>query len=262
MAPKVALILSVGMTPSVVTEMIAYIDKMEGVSLTDICLLYTDNPKVSTIVRFLEGVIGSRYPKIRVHPRKLPFSDIRSDEDNLQFMKILRETIEYEKDMNVKKIYLSISGGRKDMSASSVVVASLTWVDGVFHVIHSDVEVYNIHLEMVREEISEIGKADNPIEAFENFMNSSQKAKDMEMALFPDAAQLTYIEIPFLPYPPSVLYELKRLSSMGYMSVRDVNIDSETMAVLARQNIILIEKETVYLTQKGERMFHMFYLDK
>ncbi len=258
MSTKAALIIPVGMTPSVVTEMIMYLDKMEGMYLTDVCLIHTVNPNVKYIVNFIKGVINSRYPQIRVHITSLPFEDIKSDEDNLQFMKTLKEIIEYERGMDVRKIYLSVSGGRKDMSASSLVIASLTWVDSVFHVIHSDVEVYNIHLEKIRDEISRIGRSDNPKEAYENFMKTSPKSEDMEIAMFPSTEMLTYVEIPFLPYPPSILYELEKLSSMGYMPVSEIKIDSETLAVLSKQGFVLIKRETAYMTEKGERILNIF----
>jgi len=258
MSTKAALITPVGMTPSVVTEMIMHLDKMEGIYLTDVCLIHTINPNVKHIVNFIKGVINSKYPRIRVHNISLPFEDIKSDEDNLQFMKTLKETIEYERSMDVKRIYLSVSGGRKDMSASSLVVASLSWVDSVFHVIHSDVEVYNIHIEKIRDEISRIGMSDNAKEAYEEFMKTSSKSEDMEMAIFPSMDMLTYVEIPFLPYPPSVLCELQRLSSMGYMYVSEINIDSETLAILSKQGFVLIKDETIYVAEKGERILNVF----
>lgn len=67
-------------------------------------------------------------------PEKLEFEDIVTEDQNKDLLRKMIEVVDREKMLN-DKVYISIAGGRKTMSALLMVAAYLNGCDGIFHVV-------------------------------------------------------------------------------------------------------------------------------
>lgn len=137
---KLAMIAPVGMSPPVVTELMEWLMSREIYDLTDVVLIVSNDDDVRRSAEFIKTAVKVNYPRIRVHEKCLPFRDISSLDDNLEFMRVCASAINEEKvKFRCDGIFLNVAGGRKDMSISLSFLGQFVGVSGVFHVIHPEV---------------------------------------------------------------------------------------------------------------------------
>jgi len=228
---KVALITPIGTSAPVVTEMVMHLNGLEGLYLTDVVILPTQDETVKAHTALARAALRHRYPRIRVHVRPLPFRDIESTEDNVEFMRIAARVIQEERRVHMcERVYLSIAGGRKDICTSLAIIGQLVGSDGVFHVINPDVKVINEQLERIRDKIFELyhspkSERDRVYERYRELFDS---------VMFPPIDRLRYIRIPVIPYPAEYLHrvvailvrktpvDVKEEDELGEMSLHDL----------------------------------------
>ncbi len=141
-----AVIAPLGMSPPVITAFV----KAFG-NIKDVVVLTTKDETVKQGFELVRIAMKTRYPKVRIHERELPFDDITTTEENFEFMGIAARIIKEQRDRyRAERVYLNVSGGRKNMGITLSVVGQLLGVNGVFHVITKNVKIVNTMLETLR----------------------------------------------------------------------------------------------------------------
>ncbi|ODS36717.1 MAG: CRISPR-associated protein Csx14 [Candidatus Altiarchaeales archaeon WOR_SM1_79] len=135
------LITTLGGSPAVVTETIDAFKK-KNISIEKVVVVCTNNKYVLRGFEDLKKHLKEDYtPPIEYsNPMYIESDDIRTPEDNQEFMDKLYEAIEKEK-REGNDIYLSIAGGRKTMSALAALAGQLHGVSKVYHVIINDPDI-------------------------------------------------------------------------------------------------------------------------
>jgi len=90
---KTSIISPLGLSPPVITAFI------EGIAepITDVVVLTTDNEEVKRGYELVRIGLKIKYPGIKIHEVRLPFDDVYTTEQNLQFMAIAARTIKEER---------------------------------------------------------------------------------------------------------------------------------------------------------------------
>jgi CRISPR-associated protein Csx14 len=248
---KTALIAPVGTSAPVVTEMVMYLNGLEGHYLTDVVILPTRDEYVRAHAVLAKEAIRHRYPRIRVHTQQLPFRDIKSTEDTIEFMRRAAKIIKEEREVHrCEKVYLSIAGGRKDVCTSLAIVGQLVGVDGVFHVINPDVVSFNISLERIKDRILELYRTP-PEQRGEVYTAHAELFNEV---MFPRMESLKYVQIPCIPYPREYLGRVVTLLLSSFTPIEKVGIPMGELERLKRAGIIKILKDRVVPTEFGEML--------
>lgn len=199
---KTSVISPLGLSPPVITAFI------EGIAepISDVVVLTTDNEEVRKGYELVRIGLKIKYPRIRIHEIGLPFDDVYTTEQNLQFMGIAARTIKEEREVHkCDRVFLNIAGGRKNMCITLSLLGQLMGVDGVFHVVTKDVAIINQMLESLREDIRRIYEAKNDEEKVKIYR---EKERYFNSLLFPAKSEYEIIRIPTLPYPTNYFVKL------------------------------------------------------
>lgn len=244
------MIAPLGVSPAVVTELAIHLDGYEGRILKDIVLLHTDEDHVIAGKRLIEEGMKRKYPVVNIKSIKLPFPDIRDENDNYEFMRIVvREIAGMIKDRisgTGRSVYLNLSGGRKITCVSLAMVGSLLSVDGAFHVIHKDVKTFNEYQERILDKILGINQATDP----SAYYNEYQEYFDR--LLFPPVQDFRVIFLPIIPFGYRRLYTLKQVLRAGDLAYLDISKDEVESFVKA--GFIVEKRGKIYPTQIGDEM--------
>jgi CRISPR-associated protein Csx14 len=208
---KTSVIAPLGLSPPVITAFIEHIGE-----ISDVVILTTENEKIKHGFELIR--IGSKlkYPRVRIHEVKLPFEDVYTTEQNLQFMAIAAKTIKDERETHkCDRVLLNIAGGRKNMCITLTLLGQILGVDGVYHVITKDVAIVNQRLESLREEIKRIYEARNDEEKVKVYR---EKERYFNGLLFPSKYEYEVVRIPTLPYPSSYLRKKELLYRHGLLN--------------------------------------------
>jgi len=209
-----AVIALLGMSPPVIT---AFVKAFEGIR--DVVVLTTKSEAVKQGFELVRVAMKMRYPDVRVHERELPFEDVTTTEENFQFMGIAARIIKVQREKyGSKRIYLNVSGGRKNMGITLSLLGQLMGVDGVFHVLTRDVGVVNVQLESLRKEIEELYNAESEEEKIEIYRRSERYFSSL---MFPDAE---IVRIPTIPFPE---YYVERIARALYSGELEELTESE-----------------------------------
>jgi len=244
---KTSIIAPVGMSPPIITEFVEYIAKVEGKFVSDVVLLITDTKEVKECAELAVSALEVNYSNIHTHWVELPFSDISSIEDHIRFMKICLSWIKKEKtEHGCDYVYLNIAGGRKDMCASLALLGSWEDVDGIFHIICPEINVFNTKLERMRKDIEEHYKAENLTEFYR------KHREEFDELMFPPPESYNVIRIPYFPFPKKELEKIIDLLRIGKaVSTIDVEIDRISLKMLEKAGLIRISGKTTYPTTLG-----------
>jgi CRISPR-associated protein Csx14 len=159
---KVSIIAPVRTSPPVVTEFLQYVEEDMSERVTDLTLIATREPLVLSVVELIEAAVRRRYPHVHAHVVELPFADVTSDREHLEFMKVCARVIRDQHEVHgADKVYLCVAGGRKDMCITMALLGQYLGVNGVFHVVMPDVKAFNVELERARATIEELAKAED-----------------------------------------------------------------------------------------------------
>ncbi|MDI6917819.1 MAG: CRISPR-associated protein Csx14 [Thermoplasmatales archaeon] len=244
---KTSIIAPVGMSPPIITEFVEYIAKVEGKFVSDVVLLVTDTKEVKECAELAVSALEVNYNNIHTHWVELPFSDISSTEDHANFMKICLNCIKKERiEHGCDYLYLNIAGGRKDMCASLVLLGSWENVDGIFHVICPEINVFNTKLERMRKDIEEHYRAENLTEFYR------KHKEEFNELMFPPPESYNVIRIPYFPFPKKELGKIIDLLRIGKpINIIDAEMDRISLKRLENAGLIRMSGKTIYPTNLG-----------
>lgn len=241
---KTSVIAPLGLSPPVITTFIEGI----GETVNDLVILTTDNERVKEGYEIVRIGLKIKYPKIRVHEVRLPFDDIYTTKQNLQFMSIAAGIIKKEREVHKSdKILLNVAGGRKNTCITLSLLGQIMGVDGVFHVVTKDVVVVNLLLERLRRDISMVYRAGNEEEKINIYKKNE---KQFDNLLFPPKSAYEIVKIPTLPYPKDYLAKL--LKSIFSLDLDSLSIEEKE--ALYRHGILEKIGNRYYLSKYGEDM--------
>lgn len=247
---KTSIIAPVGTSPPVITEFVQYVEGFLEKRVTDLTLIATKEPIVLQGIELIKVALKRRYPHVHLHVAKLPFQDIRSQEDNLEFMRVCARLLRDQRAVHrANLIYLCVAGGRKDMCITLSLIGQYFGVNGVFHIIMPDVKSFNIELERRRHEIKELAEAEDK----ETYYETRREVFDPLM--FPPASAYTVIKIPVIPYPRSVLNDVIRLLGQSKAVERARSpLPMDIIEGLESSNLVETSSKKIYVTDEG-RLF-------
>jgi len=244
---KRAVLAPLGYSPPVITEFIQYLEEAENKHITDLNLLLTTEPPVQQGAELIKITLKNKYPHIHIHTTTLPFNDIQSQKDSLEFMKICAKTLKELREIHkTNEIYLCVAGGRKDMCIILTLLGQLFQINGVYHIIMTDIKTFNIHLERMRKHIEELAKTQNKQEYYQ------KHKKEFDELMFPHPSTYTVIQIPTLPYPQNTLNQIKKLLTKIKTPKNKTSLPIETLTKLQTSGKIRITKNYIYTTQLGQ----------
>jgi CRISPR-associated protein Csx14 len=165
---KNSLIAVLGLSPPVVTEFVKYMVEGEGLRVSDLTVVVTEEKRVLNGLRLVEAALKDRYPRIRFHEWRLPFEDVTSVDETYAFMELMGKVLCRQRAVHkVDSVHLCLAGGRKDMGITASLLAQYFGVNGVYHVVMPDVQVFNVELERRREDIERLASSENPLEYYQ-----------------------------------------------------------------------------------------------
>ena len=135
---KNVLIATLGESPIVVTSMVKALQAQKKMTIDQLHVIHSQGEKL----------IGLGYDMVKEHlertcnvmPRILPFADTNSRKTSMMFLQVLSDLIQSHEDAG-DNVYLSLAGGRKNMSALMAVTCQLfECVRGLYHILdrHED----------------------------------------------------------------------------------------------------------------------------
>lgn len=251
---KTSIICPVGMSPPIVTELVDYIIKVESKFVSDVVLIATSELEVQKSLEFAKAALQVWYPKMYISVVQLPFSDITSTENNIEFMKICARAIREEREKyKCDYIYLNVAGGRKDMCISLSILAQFIDVDAVFHIIHPDVAVFNLMLERIRKEISDLYESKDKVSFYR------QHRERFDSVMFPPLSAYNVIRIPIIPFPKDALGEVAKLLCSEIPIKRDESkLSWLELERLEKAGLITFLDEKIYPSEFGKKVARLW----
>jgi len=246
---KTAVIALLGTSPPVITEFVDYVEIVKEKRVSDLIIITTKEQNVLEGIPVIEYAIKNKYPHIHLHVVKLPFVDIFSDKENLEFMQKCAEILKEQKDIHkADYIYLCIAGGRKDMCITLSLLAQFFKINGVFHIITPNVKSMNEELERARYNIKEL----NEVEDKDNYYKQHKEMFDNLM--FPHRSQYNIITIPILPYPQEILEEIINIFNKQPINKENIKISDSILKNMESLGLIILRKEKIiFWTNEGKK---------
>ncbi len=136
------LICTLGTAAPIITETLISLKKEKKIEINKLHIIHTSSPEVynkkikdkEVGLNALKVFLKEKYPELKLHLHKLNTDDINTVEDNDALLNLVVNLISKEKKLN-NKVYVSIAGGRKTMSAIALFASYLSGCDGIFHVL-------------------------------------------------------------------------------------------------------------------------------
>ncbi len=239
---KTSIIAPLGLSPPVITAFVEHVGEV-----SDVVVFTTDNERVKHGFELIRIGLKLRYPRIRVHEVRLPFEDVYTTEQNLEFMSIAAKKIKEEREVHkCDRILLNVAGGRKNMCITLTLLGQFLAVDGVYHVITKDVAIVNQMLENLREEIRKIYDAKDEDEKVKIY---KEREKHFNSLLFPKMKEYEVVRIPTIPYP---LNYLRKILRAIYTSEIE-NLSSEEKELLFRHGLLKKAGRNYYVSDYGKK---------
>lgn len=135
------LIAPLGKSPLVVTQTFTLLSEREKVNLKKIIVVHPNNAEIRNGANLLKEAF--RRKRIDFEPILITdIRDVMSDDDCEIYLEKLVSVIEnVQGDDPDKSIYLSLSGGRKGMTALTLFAAQRANIDAVYHTLITDIEL-------------------------------------------------------------------------------------------------------------------------
>ena len=135
------LIAPLGKSPMVVTQTFQLL-KNEGADIKKVIVVHPNNDEIRNGVELLETAFERRSENFFESCPINDIEDLKSHEDCKTYLETLVSLIENtEKNTPDKRIYLSLSGGRKGMAALTLFAAQLANIDAVYHTLIADADL-------------------------------------------------------------------------------------------------------------------------
>lgn len=233
---KSSIVATLGVSPPVITEFLQYMSKLDA-GITDMTIIYTSEPGVQESFKLAECAVRDRYPRLRIHGKMTSPPDIASTEDVYEFLDFGAEILRAEIIRHgVQRIYLNLSGGRKAMAIALALLAQFFPVSGAYLVVARDVKTFNQNLERIRYEMSELSKSPDPLEYYRS------RKECFEPVMYPPREEYEVVEIPIMPYPPSILRKILRVEA------GELRFSREFLERLRTVNLVAITRRKAYPT--------------
>jgi len=247
---KASVVAPIGMSPPVVTEFLQYVDDYLDRRVSDLTIIATRETMVRESVILVEASVKKKYPYMHIHVVELPFSDISTQEDSLEFMRICTEILREQREVHkVDRMYLCVAGGRKDMCIALALLGQYFGISGVYHVIMHDVKAYNVQLERLRHAISELASSPDK----DGYYEKNREA--FEDLMFPHPSSYTVIKVPIIPYPRIALNDivalLRRTKALRRM---DSGLSLDVLERMSISGLIKLTSNRIYVTDEGRQM--------
>lgn len=243
---KTSVITPMGLSPPIATELIDYLVKGEKKFISDATLLVADDREIEKSAELVVSALEARY-NIHVHWVDLPFSDVTSEERNIEFMARCAEVIKGERvDHGCDYLYLNVAGGRKSMSILLTMLGQLTEIDGIYYVICPDVEIYNEKLERLRGKMEEHYTAPDLSEYY------MEHREEFDKLMFPPRNTYHVIRVPYIPFPKDQLGKIVSLiKKRGAAKKMEVDVGRLELKGLERAGLIRMDRKKIYPTEQG-----------
>lgn len=250
---KTSIVATLGTSPPVVTEFLQFVEEALDRRVTDLTLLATREEMVLESVELVRQAVKDRYPHVHLHVVELPFKDINSEEKSYEFAKkayqvLLEERIKHKANI----IYLCIAGGRKDMCIILSLLGQIFGVDGIYHVVMPDVKAFNIALERIRKEMTDLLHAEDKEGYYQ------EKKEVFELVMFPPPSEYAVIRLPLLPYPPSILQEVLETLRAKKTPLERATLPASLLSMLETSGFVRITGRTVYIEDLGYKLLDIF----
>jgi CRISPR-associated Csx14 family protein len=248
---KNSLIAVLGLSPPVITEFVKYMVEGEGLRVTDLTVVFTEEKRVLNGLRLVEAALKDRYPRIRFHEWRLPFEDVTSVEETYAFMELIGRVLYRQRAVHkVDSVHLCLAGGRKDMGITAALLAQYYGVNGVYHVVMPDVQVFNAELERRRVDIEKLASSESPLEYYRQHIDL------FEPIMFPSLDRYVVIKIPLIPYPNNVLRKVFRLLGVDSLEADRTGLPSDVLEGLAAAGLVRISSKGIVRPLDEGRRLH------
>lgn len=236
---KNVLIATLGESPIVVTSMVQALQTQKGMVINQLHVIHPQGEKLIDLG--YEMVEEHFNGKCIVTQSPLPFPDANSRETSIEFLRVLSDSIQTHEAAG-DHVYLSLAGGRKNMSALMAVTCQFfECVRGLYHVLD-------------KHEDDPITRNFHSIETLFDFPEDRRVEK-----LSPPANELILVEIPYEQLPSGVVLRqyLDEMQSNPHVSPSiEINEELETFG----REIFRQEKTDVHDVYLSEEA-HKFYQD-
>lgn len=215
------LISCLGLAPAVITEMLVAL-KSKKINIDKVLAIATADRRIlNECYTILKESIKRNFPEIEFDLIYIPATDIKTKEDNFEFMILSAKTVLHYKSLGYK-VYLSLAGGRKTMSNIIGTIAQFFGADGLYHI-------------LVPDEFEKEGR----IEYFKGL-----SPDEIDKKLYPEKFEL--VEIPFVGIS-SLIEVLKKIAS-------DKKVPKSVKDLLLENYLIEKEKGEIKLSKKGKEI--------
>ncbi|MEM4417391.1 MAG: CRISPR-associated protein Csx14 [Nitrososphaerota archaeon] len=250
---KVSLVTTLGTSPPVVTEFLRYVAEAEKLPVTALVVIATKDEIVLKGLELVRAAVRYRYPSTHIRIVTLPFQDVTSQDETLEFMARFAEVLQEQRSVHrASSILLSLAGGRKDMGITAALVAQYFGVNGVYHIVMPNIKIVNEKLEAARHHIDELNEADDSLAYY------GQHADIFEPIMYPPLSEYSVIKIPLIPYPTSLLKEVARLLEPGKKELRRFRISQDVVRGLQASGLVRVTSAgTVYPLEEGLKLYEM-----
>lgn len=247
---KTSIIAPVGTSPPVITEFLQYIADIKEIHVNDVTMITTKEDMVIKSSIIADLAINDRYPNIKIHTIKLPFSDINSFECAMEFLKISVNILkDQQRKYNVDSTFICIAGGRKWMSVMLSIISQFLDVDGVYYVVSPDVGYLNLDLERIRRELDILCESKDK----QSYYKSNKKI--FNKLLFPEPSSYSVIPIPIFPVEKKYLYKIKTFLSSP--NDKNSNLDYYLLTRLSNMGLIKMDKNKIHINDEGRKMLEI-----
>ena len=240
--PKAA-IATMGTSPPVITEFIEYVHRTDR--LDHLTILSTSEKRVLDGALLAKIAAKTRYHHLHITIQTLPLNDITNEEENYTFME---ETVKIITHLRRKyeELYVCLAGGRKEMVASLMLIAQLTGINTLYHIVSPNIKEMNIELERIRYEIEQLAQSSNPQQYY------NENREKFEAVMYPPPTTYNAIKLPIIPYPQKTIREIKEI-----LSGQKKRIDKMLLTQLRQSGLIALTREgRVVITEEGKKLYN------
>lgn len=221
------LIASLGDSPAVVTETIDALEREERIQFDTVVTIGTNDFDVRRAGEMLTTELGEYYGgRIIYIPDQLDVQELLTEVDHLSYLSRIAQWLKTYRSQNT---YLSLSGGRKTMSALVAIAVQIYGAKALCHMVPQDLE------------LEELGKVHR--------LSRLPKAEQQRI-YHPDADAVRLVRLPLISLFPLLDDFLAALQGQA-----DVN--KQALDILAVSGLIVREVGKVKATPTGQQLLNI-----
>jgi len=250
---KTAMIVPLGMSPPIVTAGMT----ASEFKVNHLTMITTKHPVVLAGLDLIKVAMSVNSPKVKIHAETLPYDDVTTTKENLEFMEtaiqIIREARVTHK---CDRVLLNVAGGRKNMCITLTMIGQLMNVDGVFHIGNPNISLLNEGLEHLRKDINRIHAAETLDEKQAIYR---EKKEAFDHVLFPPRSEYDVIRVPTFPVDQSAVQRLL-VELKGNVRGEVKTLPLGDKVLLERHGILEMGKtrKHYYVSEYGQKFLDAF----